>query len=327
MSKEHRGKRMKRKAETIVLVLIIAALTAYLVLKKTEKTHYSLPELPRIEKEDITRITIRKGGSELTLKRDGDRWRILPEDYPVDGAAMDRMLETIGGLRLTAMASASENYAVYGLQEGECVQVTAFKGEDLLLSIGIGKAAPSHRHTFVKLTDDSRVYHAEKNLRNSFDKEASALRDKQVMKIDEEVSEIILTAGKKNLHILRATARAEVDPDQAQAEVKEENAGEGTLHWETLEGKPVQEKEIDSLVKTLSNLKCDGYLEDKKDDLGDPTFSVSLKGNKNYEFSLYGERDGKTLATSSENDDPFLIADWNAKRIRKELDALVEIKD
>ena len=33
------------------------------------------------------------------------------------------------------------------------------------------------------------------------------------------------------------------------------------------------------------------------------------------------------MATSSENDDPFLIADWNAKRIRKELDALVEIKD
>ncbi len=240
---------------------------------------------------------------------------------------MDRMLETICGLRLTAMASASENYAVYDLKEGERVQVTAFKGEDLLLSVGIGKVAPSHRHTFVKLTDDSRVYHAEKNLRNSFDKEASDLRDKQVMKIDEEVSEIILTAGKKSLHILRATAREGVDPDQAQAEVKEENVGEGALHWETLEGKPVQEKEIDSLVKTLSNLKCDGYLADKEGDLGDPTFSVSLKGNKNYEFSLYGERDGKTLATSSENDDPFLIADWNAKRIRMELDALVEIKD
>ena len=168
MSKEHRGKRMKRKAETIVLVLVIAALTAYLVLKKTERTHYRLPELPGIEKEDITRVTIRKGDSEFTLKRDGDRWRILPEGYPVDGAVMDRMLDSIGGLRLTAMASASENYAVYGLQEGECVQVTAFKGEDLLLSIGIGKAAPSYRHTFVKLTDDNRVYHAEKNLRSFF---------------------------------------------------------------------------------------------------------------------------------------------------------------
>jgi hypothetical protein len=327
MSKEHRGERMKRKAETTVLVLIIAALTAYLVLKKKETTHYRLPELPRIEKEDITRITIRKGGSEFTLKRVGDRWRILPEGYPVDEVAMDRMLETICGLRLTAMASASENYAVYDLQEGERVQVTAFKGEDLLLSLGIGKAAPSHRHTFVKLMDDSRVYHAEKNLRNAFDKEASGLRDKQVMKIDEEVSEIILTAGKKNLHILRATVREGMDPDQAQAEVEEKDTGEGAPHWETLEGKPVQEKEIDGLVKTLSNLKCDGYLEEKKSDLGDPTFSVSLKGNKNYEFSLYGERDGKSVATSSENDDPFLIADWNAKKIRKELDTLVETGD
>ena len=323
MSKESRGERMKRKTETIVLVLIIAALTAYLVLKKQEKTHYRLPDLPRIDKEDLTRITIRKGGSVCTLKRDGDLWRILPEGYPVDAAAMDRMLDAISGLRLTAMASASENYAIYDLQEGERVQVTAFKGEDLLLSIDIGKAAPSHRHTFVKLAGDSRVYHAEKTLRSSFDKEASALRDKQVMKIDEEVSEVILTAGKNNLHILQATAGAEVGSDQAQAEDREEKAGEGALHWETLEGKPVQEKEVDSLVKTLSNLKCDGYLEDKKDDLGDPTFSVSLKGNRNYEFSLYGERDGKTVATSSENEDAFLIADWNAKRIRKELDELV----
>ena len=327
VSKEYRGERMKRRAETIVLVLIIAALTAYLVLKKTEKTHYRLPELPRIDREDITRITIRKGGSELSLKRDGDCWRILPEGYPVDGAAIDHMLETIGGLRLTAMASASENYAIYDLQEGERVQVNAFKGDDLLMSIGIGKAAPSHRHTFVKLTDDSRVYHAEKNLRNYFDKEASALRDKQVLKVDEEVSEIILTAGKKSLHILWGTAPVEANPDQEQAEVKEENAEEGVLHWETLEGKPVQEKEIDSLVKTLSNLKCDGYLTDKKGELGDPTFSVSLRGSKNYEFSLYGERDGKTAATSSENDDPFLISDWKAKRIRKELDHLVVAED
>lgn len=318
---------MKRKVETIVLVTIIAVLTAYLVLKKKQETHYRLPELPKIEKEDVTRITIRKGDSEWTLKRDADRWRILPEGYPVDSAAMDRMLETIEGLRLTAMASASGNYAVYGLQEGERVEVAAFKGKDPLLNIDIGKVAPSHRHTFVKLGDDSRVYHAEKNLRSAFDKEPSTLRDKQVMKIDEEISEIILTAGKKSLHIQRVATPAKTDADLAQAEVPEEQLGEDALHWETHEGKPVQKKEIDNLVKTLSNLKCDGYLEEQKGDLGEPTFSVSLKGNKNYEFSLYGERDGKTVATSSENEDPFLIADWNAKRIRKDLDELAKTED
>ena len=60
---------------------------------------------------------------------------------------------------------------------------------------------------------------------------------------------------------------------------------------------------------------------------GIPPSLVSLKGTKNYELSLYGERDGKTVATSSENEDPFLIADWNAKRIRKDLDELVATED
>lgn len=317
---------MKRKKETILLVMIIGALTAYLVLRKAEQTHYRLPILPRIDKEDVTRITIQKGGSAFTLKRDGDRWRILPEGYPVEGAAMDRMLEIICGLRLTAMASEAGNYAVYDLGDAERVQVSAFKGDDLLLSLGVGKAAPSHRHTFVKLKDDSRIYHAEKNFRSFFDKDVSALRDKQVLKIDEEISEMILTTGKQTLNIRRATAPVEVDSNQEPVEAGEEAAAPGTPRWETLDGKPASGNEIEGLVKTLSNLKCDGYLEDKKEDLGDPTFSVSLKGSRNYEFSLYGERDGKTVATSSENDDPFVISDWKAKRIRKDLDKLLEKK-
>ena len=69
------------------------------------------------------------------------------------------------------------------------------------------------------------------------------------MKIDEEVSEIILTAGKKNLHVLRVMAHAEEDPDQAQAEEA------GRPHWETLEGKPVQEKEVDSLGQNAVELE------------------------------------------------------------------------
>lgn len=318
---------MERKTETVVLILIIAALTAYLVLKKKEKTHYRLPELPGFAKEDVTRLTIRKGGLEIVLKRDGDRWRILPEGYPVDETAMDRMLDTIVNLRLTAVASSSENYAVYDLQEGERLDVSAFKGKDLLLSISIGKTAPSHRHTFVKLAQDSRVYHAEKNFRSYFDKEAGVLRDKQVLKIDEEISEVILTADGKDLHIVKTAAREAGDGNPEKGDAGEEQAGEDTLKWGTPDGKRVQEKEIDGLVKTVSNLKCESFLKEKKSDLGDPSFEVSLKGTGNYELALYGEREGKTVAASSQNDDPFLIPDWKAKRIRKDLDELVEKSD
>jgi uncharacterized lipoprotein YmbA len=318
---------MKRKKETILLVLAIAALSAYLVYQKMEKPRYNLPEFPKIDKDMVTGITIQKGDSVLTLQRDGDRWRILPEGYTADASAVDRMLEIIESLRLTAMASASENYSRYDLNDAERIQVAAFEGEDLLVSVSVGKAAPSHRHTFVKLTDDKRIYHAEKNFRSHFDKDVSALRDRQVLKIDEQVSEIILTTGEQSLHILRAKAPVEVSPDQGQTEGKGEDLPEGAPGWETLEGKPVLEKEVDAIVKTLSNMKCEDYLEGEKEDLGEPSYSVSLKGSRSYEFSLYDARDNKFAATSSENDYPFLISEWKAKRIKKDLSDLVEKKE
>ncbi len=317
---------MDRKMETILLVMTIGALTAYLVFRKTEETHYRLPKPSDIVKEEVTRITIEKAGSTITLKRDGDIWRILPEGYRVDGAAVDRMLEIISGLRLTAMASEAENYTVYDLDEADRVEVTAFKGDDPLLALDVGKAAPSRRHTFVKLKDDKRIYHAEKNFRSYFDKDVSSLRDKQVLKIDEEISEMILTAGKKSLHILRATAPVEVNPKQGSAEAGGDVSDQGASRWETVDGKPVPGKEMDGLVKTLSNLKCDDYIEEKENDIGDPTFSVALKGAKNYELFLYGEREGKIIAGSSETDDLFLIPDWKAKQIRKDFDDLLEKK-
>ncbi len=317
---------MDRKKETILLVLIIGALAAYLVFRRTGEIHYQLPKPPAIGKEDVTRITIEKGGATITLKRDGDRWRILPEGYRADEAAVKRMLEIICGLRLTAMASESANYAVYDLDDAHRVEVSAFKGDRLLLKLDVGKAAPSHRHTFVKLRDDKHIYHAEKNFRSYFDKDVSALRDKQVLKIDEEISEVILTAGKESLHVRRGAAPAEVNPHQASAEAGEEAPDQKAPRWETVDGKPVSGKEMDDLVKTLSDLKCDDYIKETKKDAGNPTFSADLKAGRNYEFFLYGEREGKTVAGSSESDDLFLIPDWKAKRIRKNFKDLLEKK-
>ncbi len=313
---------MKGKTETILLVLIIVALSAYLVFRKTERTQYRLPALPEVPKEDVTRIEVKRGDSEILLQQEGDRWVILPEGYPADPSAVDSMLEVIGNLQLTALVSASENDSVYDLDESKGIQVTAFEGQEPVMRLRVGKPAPSHRHTFVKLEGDSRIYHVEGNFRSRFEKDVPSLRDKQVLKIDEEISEIILSAGKESLHVLRKTAS--VEPEEEQPEGERSGPRQGGSRWETLEGKPVKPEEIDTLVRTLSNLKCDGYLESTKADWKEPSFNVSLKGNKNYEISLYGDQENKVVATSSENEYPFLISDWKAKRIRKDLKDLVE---
>jgi len=314
---------MKRKKEILVLVLIIGALSLYLVFQKSDKTHYALPELPEIGKGDITRVVIKKGEEEKTLQLENSRWTLHPQGYPADKDVVEKMLEILRGLTLTALASEAGNDSIFDLDEPERIEVAAYAGNDLRRKVHIGKAAPSFRHTFVKLEGDKRIFHAEENFRSRFDKEGSQLRDKQVMKIDEEIAEVRLASGAKSLSVFRATAPVSVDPEAEQQEAAELAAE--TPAWQTGDGKPVKEKEIDALVKTLSDLKCDAYVEERKiEDLGDPSFTVSLKGTQEYGLSLYDEQDKKTVCTSTENDYVFLVPEWKAKKIKLDLDSLLE---
>ncbi|TNF53296.1 DUF4340 domain-containing protein, partial [bacterium] len=186
---------MRIKKEYIILSLIIIFLSVYLVVQEKDKTHYTLPEIESIEKKDISRIVITREESDLTLSRENSRWYILPNHYPADNGMVQSMLDSISTLSLTALASESGNYTPYELDEKNRIEVTAFREENPFRRISIGKTASSFRHTFVKLADDHRVFHAAGNLRSSFDKTVSGLRDKEVLKIDDEITELILRKG------------------------------------------------------------------------------------------------------------------------------------
>ena len=75
---------------------------------------------------------------------------------------------------------------------------------------------------------------------------------------------------------------------------------------------------------TLSNLKCKSYLKDRtKDDLKDPVISITLSGTKEHQLSVYAhgkkeEDEPLWPAQSSENNYPFLLADFKAKDIVKD---------
>jgi len=69
---------MKLKIEYLFLVMVILALSMYLVLHKRDKLQYGLPELPKAMKKEITKIQISKQdtavqepGHEFTLAGHG----------------------------------------------------------------------------------------------------------------------------------------------------------------------------------------------------------------------------------------------------------------
>ncbi len=317
---------MKVKKEYVVLVFLIAALSIYIALKKTDRRQYTLPEMPAVETREISRVEIRRGeGTDVSLVRDGDRWVIRPVDYPAETSQIEGMLDLLGELTVTAVASEAGNDPIYELDPERRIDVEAFDGDRTVRRVFIGKAAPTGRHTFVKLEGDDRIYHARENLRTRFDKDADKLRDKQVMKIDEDINELFLAEGGKHLLIVKNVTSGEAEQGGVSSEQSPPGAANREDVWLTEDGKPVKKQEVEALVRTLANLKCAGYPPDRtREDLGPPAFTVTLKGAGDYEFSLYGKEDGKYLATSSQSGYVFLIPEWQAKKVRLDLEKILE---
>ena len=151
---------MKIKKEYIILLIIIIALSVYLVMRRGDRTLYELPEMPQVPQKEITRLEITRGKTVIDLTKKDDSWYIAPKEYPADAGKVKNMLDNIEKLTLTALVSESKNYNLYDLSGDAKINVKAWQGDSLKRDIDVGKTASSFRHTFVKTAGDDRVFHA-----------------------------------------------------------------------------------------------------------------------------------------------------------------------
>ncbi len=311
---------MKWKKEHIFLLVIIAALAAYLVVHKSGRTHYVLPSVDRIEAKDITRLLIRNRDTVITLTKKGENWIVEPQGYPADKGIINSLLEDIGGLTLTALASEAGNEAVYELDAGHRIGVEAYQGDKLLRKAEIGKTAASGGHTFVELDGHPGIFHADNDLRSAFDKTVPDLRDKTVMKVDGDIASIILSKGVKTLKIEKSPPPVENAKKKAPGGHPEKQ--EVGPHW-VAGKKPANDAQVDDLINNFSDLTCDSFVEGKeKKDFHAPLYTVSLRGAKTYALSIYRGKDKAYVAVSSESPYPFKLSEWKAKKIMKNFGSL-----
>jgi hypothetical protein len=319
---------MKIKKEYGILFLVIVALSLYLMLRHSDRTHYELPEIAPVKTDQISKIEIVKSGGSIVIeKKDDDRWVISPDGYPAGTDRIEGMLDAIGELSLTALVSQSENYNRYELDEGHKIVVKAWAGSQLKREFEVGKAVSSFQHTFVKLPKDDRVYHATGNFRSRFDQTVDGLRDKGVLSFDvAEIKEILITRDKSVLRFARADepeAASEERKDTETAKPEEPKTG-----WKTPDGQPGDETELKRLLTALSALRCEQFMNDlKKEDLKNPTHIFELKGVEEYSLSLFAKRESdgeKHPAISSASAYPFFLPEWQVNNLTKKLDQLVE---
>jgi hypothetical protein len=303
---------MKLKKEFLILGVIIAALAVYLYQRSGDRTHYTLPTLPALAASDITKIQMTRGAETVVLVRKDGGWRIDPPGYPVDPRLAQEMLDTLSGLTLTALVSASGNFALYELDDVQKANVKAWQNDQLKREIDVGKAAPSFRHTFVRIAGDDRVYHGRDNFSFRFRTRIEDLRDKTVLAFDrQEIKEFQIAQGETRLTLVRTIAPAETPP-----------AGQGTAEaWQTADGRPANGAAVEALLGALSGLQADAFIEGRdKASFGQPVYAVELKGPKEQSLALFPPAEGDSKdhpAVSSGSDFPFSLSEDHAKRIMK----------
>ena len=319
---------MKTKKEYIILIALILALSLYLFLYKSDRTHYELPETRDIDRKDISKIELAKTDASILLEKKGDAWYIEPQGYPADADKVDKMLAVIENLTLTALVSESKSYNRYDLNVEKKITVRAWTGDTLAREFEVGKTASSYRHTFVKLTDDHRVYHARENFRDKFDTAVDSLRDKAVLTFDpDEIQELKVTQNDESVVLRRMQVTEEASPDQ-EAQAQSPPSPALKTIWQTDGGKQGDDSTLNTLLSTLSNLKCQKYIDDrKKDDFTKPIYTLQLKGTQEYALSIFAKTDKDATdypAVSSENDYPFVLRASQADNIMKKPDELLK---
>ncbi len=304
------------KKQQVVLLILIAVLGGYLFLKKDDNTHYTLPEINKIEKKDCLKLTVKSKDKEIVLERKDDFWYIKPENFKADNSLVDKMLDTVCGLELTDLASQTKSYSKYKLDEKSGISVKLEGKGKVLREFTIGKVASSYSHTFVKLKDDSNIYYAKGNFKNDFTLTKDKLRDKLVLFFDEEILKLTLKNKDKTLEIVRngfeKTAKKEKEEKQKQAK------------WVDKNGNQINEQKIESLINSLKELKCDSFVtKEKQVKVAKPIYIVKLKGSKEYELKILKQvGEDKFLATSSENKYQFYLPKWKAKNIMLDFNQL-----
>jgi hypothetical protein len=314
---------MKLKKEYMVLAVIVVALLLYILLKGTDKTHYSLPELTKIARADVSKLVIIRPGGTLTLEGRGEEWKIQPQGYPADKNSVDRMLKAVEEFELSTLVSESKNYVQFDLADDKKIILEVFAGETSLAKLDIGKTATTYQHTYVRLAGDDKVYQARGNIRQPLDIEMDRLRDKVVAKIERDFVTGITMQGDGEPLIIQKYEEPPVPMTTEEDSVAA--APPQKPLWVTNDGREAQESVINGIIGALANLRCAEYIDGKsKEDYTIPAYTITVESTSFVTLEIFDKQeDNKYPAISSQNDYPFLLTEGVVNRLKKTPDELL----
>ncbi len=304
------------KKEYLILIALILSLSTYLLFHKDSKDNTTLPEIAQIDISKITGLIIDKKQVSIKFTKKEKKWMLTDKEFLADSSSVENMLDTLKTLKLSTLVSQKGDLKRYELDDEKYIRVKVLEGTKTIFEFTMGKTAPTFNHTFVMLTDNKDIYHANGSFRSYFDKTMDDFRDKKVLNFKE--------GSIKSFRI----EKAGLSKTFISKEIKKEDK-ETLLTWSSEDGTSADKEKISSLLSSVSFLECEKYLDSPaKNDLKkeNPLCKIRLENGSNIELTLF-ETDKEDIfkGISSMNENAFELSQFNGKEIVSNIEKLLGI--
>jgi len=254
---------------------------------------------------DPDKLTIENASAVIELAKSDDGWTVGERRYKADTNTVDALVNAVKNIRVLDTVAQAGSDAVderYEIDKTNVIVVKAYKGNELVRTLTIGKTSSTGSQSYVTLDGKKDIYLVSGTLRNTFKKDVAALRSKSVYTVDSsDLTAVSESMGSTVLSIVKSGDPAAWTGSEGAASVDAEKAA----NW----------------AASLATLNADSWLDD---DFVLPAASESVTvitacGNA-ITVSVYKEGDGdeaKYYGTCSETPYKFSLSRYSAGKYLK----------
>jgi hypothetical protein len=202
---------MRSLRSTLLLIVILGGLVGYIYyLNKDQSPGAETKEkaFASLKAEDIEEVQIRAadGQTSRVQKADGT-WKITsPEAAPADQGELSSITSSLATLDIQRVVDENAgDLKQYGLEPAKVEVEFRAKGDKEPRKIQLGEKTPTGGDLYARFPNQKRVFLVSSFLDSTFNKNAFALRDKTIIKIDrEKVDRIEIVADKRSVTLAKS---------------------------------------------------------------------------------------------------------------------------
>ena len=201
---------MRSLRSTLLLIVILGGLVGYIYyLNKDQSSGAETKEkaFASLKAEDIEDVQIKAadGQTSRVQKADGT-WKITaPEAAPADQGELSSITSSLATLDIQRVVDENAgDLKQYGLEPAKVEVEFRAKGDKEPRKIQLGEKTPTGGDLYARFPTQKRVFLVSSFLDSTFNKNAFALRDKTIIKIDrEKVDRIEIVADKRTITLAK----------------------------------------------------------------------------------------------------------------------------